>query len=73
MSPSEARMKLLIVGYGKMGRMVEELAAADGFEIVVSGGELRVFFVFRHARVLPLTYREPMRFETMPSRSIQHA
>ena len=34
MSPSEARMKLLIVGYGKMGRMVEELAAADGFEIV---------------------------------------
>ena len=34
MSPSEARMKLLIVGYGKMGRMVEELAAADGFEVV---------------------------------------
>ena len=34
MSPSEARMKLLIVGYGKMGRMVEELAAVDGFEIV---------------------------------------
>ena len=26
-------MKLLIVGYGKMGRMVEELAAAEGFEI----------------------------------------
>jgi hypothetical protein len=25
------------------------------------------FFVFNHARVLPLTYREPMRFETMPS------
>jgi hypothetical protein len=21
------------------------------------------FFVFNHARVLPLTYREPMRFE----------
>ena len=27
-------MKLLIVGYGKMGRMVEELALAEGFEIV---------------------------------------
>jgi 4-hydroxy-tetrahydrodipicolinate reductase len=27
-------MKLLIVGYGKMGRMVEELAVSDGFEIV---------------------------------------
>jgi 4-hydroxy-tetrahydrodipicolinate reductase len=27
-------MKLLIVGYGKMGRMVEELAAGEGFEIV---------------------------------------
>jgi hypothetical protein len=26
-----------------------------------------------HVRVLPLTYREPMAFETMPSRSIQHA
>jgi 4-hydroxy-tetrahydrodipicolinate reductase len=26
-------MKLLIVGYGKMGRMVEELALSDGFEI----------------------------------------
>ena len=26
-------MKLLIVGYGKMGRMVEELAVSDGFEI----------------------------------------
>jgi hypothetical protein len=29
--------------------------------------------VFSHARVRPLTYREPLRFETMPSRSIQHA
>jgi 4-hydroxy-tetrahydrodipicolinate reductase len=27
-------MKLLIVGYGKMGRMVEELAAGEGVEIV---------------------------------------
>lgn len=27
-------MRLLIVGYGKMGRMVEELAVPDGFEIV---------------------------------------
>lgn len=27
-------MKLLIVGYGKMGRMVEELAVGDGVEIV---------------------------------------
>jgi 4-hydroxy-tetrahydrodipicolinate reductase len=27
-------MKLLIVGYGKMGRMVEELAVSGGFEIV---------------------------------------
>ena len=27
-------MKLLIVGYGKMGRMVEDLAAGEGFEIV---------------------------------------
>ena len=27
-------MKLLIVGYGKMGRMVEELASAEGFKIV---------------------------------------
>ena len=27
-------MKLLIVGYGKMGRMVEELAAGQDFEIV---------------------------------------
>jgi 4-hydroxy-tetrahydrodipicolinate reductase len=27
-------MRLLIVGYGKMGRMVEELAATQGFEIV---------------------------------------
>ena len=27
-------MKLLIVGYGKMGRMVEELAVAEGFTIV---------------------------------------
>jgi 4-hydroxy-tetrahydrodipicolinate reductase len=27
-------MRLLIVGYGKMGRMVEELAVAEGFEIV---------------------------------------
>jgi len=27
-------MKLLIVGYGKMGRMVEELATAEGFDIV---------------------------------------
>ncbi|HEU4695047.1 MAG TPA: dihydrodipicolinate reductase C-terminal domain-containing protein, partial [Vicinamibacterales bacterium] len=26
-------MKLLIVGYGKMGRMVEELAVSDGVEI----------------------------------------
>jgi 4-hydroxy-tetrahydrodipicolinate reductase len=26
-------MKLLIVGYGKMGRMVEELAVSDGIEI----------------------------------------
>ena len=25
------------------------------------------FFVFNHARVRPLTYREPMRFEMMPS------
>src|SRR4051812_44617460 len=25
------------------------------------------FLVFSHARVRPLTYREPMRFETMPS------
>ena len=27
-------MKLLIVGYGKMGRMVEALALAEGFTIV---------------------------------------
>ena len=27
-------MRLLIVGYGKMGRMVEELAVAEGVEIV---------------------------------------
>lgn len=27
-------MRLLLVGYGKMGRMVEELAAGEGFEIV---------------------------------------
>jgi 4-hydroxy-tetrahydrodipicolinate reductase len=27
-------MKLLIVGYGKMGRMVEELAPGQGFEVV---------------------------------------
>jgi hypothetical protein len=26
------------------------------------------FFVFSHARVRPLTYPEPVRFETMPSR-----
>jgi hypothetical protein len=25
------------------------------------------FFVFSHARVRPLTYPEPVRFETMPS------
>ena len=31
------------------------------------------FFDFSHALVLPLTYREPMRFDTMPSMSIQHA
>jgi 4-hydroxy-tetrahydrodipicolinate reductase len=31
MSP---RLKILIVGYGKMGRMIEELAAGEGFEIV---------------------------------------
>jgi hypothetical protein len=29
------------------------------------------FFVFSHARVRPPTYRDPMRFETMPSRSIK--
>ena len=28
------RLKILIVGYGKMGRMIEELADGDGFEIV---------------------------------------
>ena len=33
MSPEGRGMKLLIVGYGKMGRMVDELAAAEGFEI----------------------------------------
>jgi 4-hydroxy-tetrahydrodipicolinate reductase len=34
-SGEEARaMRLLIVGYGKMGRMVEELAVAEGVEIV---------------------------------------
>jgi 4-hydroxy-tetrahydrodipicolinate reductase len=27
-------MRLLIVGYGRMGRMIEELAVGDGFEIV---------------------------------------
>ena len=27
-------MKLLIVGYGKMGRMVDEMAAAQGFDVV---------------------------------------
>jgi hypothetical protein len=27
------------------------------------------FFDFSQARVLPLTYRDPMRFETMPSTS----
>jgi 4-hydroxy-tetrahydrodipicolinate reductase len=27
-------MRVLIVGYGKMGRMVEELAVADGIEVV---------------------------------------
>ena len=31
------------------------------------------FSVFSHARVRPLTYRDPVRFETIPSRSIQHA
>jgi hypothetical protein len=31
------------------------------------------FFVLSHARVRPLTYGEPSRFETIPSRSIQHA
>jgi 4-hydroxy-tetrahydrodipicolinate reductase len=31
MSP---RLKILIVGYGKMGRIIEELAAGEGFEIV---------------------------------------
>jgi 4-hydroxy-tetrahydrodipicolinate reductase len=31
MSP---RLKILIVGYGRMGRMIEELAAGQGFEIV---------------------------------------
>ena len=30
MSPG---LKILIVGYGRMGRMIEELAAAEGFEI----------------------------------------
>jgi 4-hydroxy-tetrahydrodipicolinate reductase len=30
MSPG---LKILIVGYGKMGRMIEELAAGEGFEI----------------------------------------
>jgi 4-hydroxy-tetrahydrodipicolinate reductase len=30
MSPD---LKILIVGYGKMGRMIEELATAEGFEI----------------------------------------
>ena len=35
MTPTDARaIRLLIVGYGKMGRMVEELAASQGFEIV---------------------------------------
>jgi 4-hydroxy-tetrahydrodipicolinate reductase len=35
MTVKDARgMKLLIVGYGKMGRMVEELAVSAGFEIV---------------------------------------
>jgi 4-hydroxy-tetrahydrodipicolinate reductase len=29
-----ARLKLLIVGYGKMGKMVDEMAAAEGFEVV---------------------------------------
>ena len=27
-------MKLLIVGYGKMGRMVDDMAAGEGFEVV---------------------------------------
>src|SRR4051794_25221184 len=31
------------------------------------------FFVFNHARVRPPTYRDPTRFETMPSRSIWQA
>jgi hypothetical protein len=26
------------------------------------------FFVFNHARVRPLTYREPMRFGSLPNR-----
>jgi len=35
MTLKDARgMRLLLVGYGKMGRMVEELAAGEGFEIV---------------------------------------
>jgi 4-hydroxy-tetrahydrodipicolinate reductase len=29
-----ARLKLLIVGYGKMGRMVDDIAADHGFEVV---------------------------------------
>lgn len=40
------RMRLLIVGYGKMGRLVEELAAAQGMEIAsridVGGGDWSV-------------------------------
>ena len=27
-------MKLLIVGYGKMGRLVDQLAQADGIDVV---------------------------------------
>ena len=27
-------MKLLIVGYGKMGKMVDDMAADHGFEVV---------------------------------------
>src|SRR5262249_12654765 len=33
--PEQGRgMRLLIVGYGKMGRMVDEMAADQGFEVV---------------------------------------
>ena len=73
-------MKLLIVGYGKMGRMVEELAGEQGFDIAGRVDEGRpewapadVAIDFSTAEALLGNFnqyatRRPIRLNSMPAR-----